>query len=147
ERQRRGDRKNGRAPQKTERIADVAHRVVEEMKRPRLPMQFLRALDAAECHARAAMCLIGRHAATPIFILEQCEMRRDLAREIGRDLAREIGVAVVRTQRVQEPPEKAPQLMHAHYPSSRSKRSMSPTSRRHFAVCSSRARLPLRVIA
>jgi hypothetical protein len=63
-------------------MAEIATKIVEPGKRPRIPVPIGGECGAAHRAARGKARLVGSHAAAAMLVLEQPEMRRDLARKI-----------------------------------------------------------------
>ena len=62
-------------------VLQIAPCFVHPRERPRLTMELLGPVDAAERQPRRTPRFAGRQAATPVFVFEQEQMRRHLALE------------------------------------------------------------------
>ena len=78
-----GRRSHGRiAPQHPHGILPIPPRVVEPQERAFVPVELLGPIDAAQREPRGAPGLVRRQAAAAILVLEEGEMRGELACEV-----------------------------------------------------------------
>ena len=77
-----GHRETGRAAQRPRRVGQIAPEIVDPDNRPRVAVELLRLLQAAEREPRRAMGVVRSQATAAVFVFEQSQVRRYLAREI-----------------------------------------------------------------
>jgi hypothetical protein len=78
----------GRAPQRPERVLQIAPCIVDPTERPRIAMKLLRLLDPAERQPRGMACLFRQHPSAQELIFEDRQMRGNFALELRLPSAR-----------------------------------------------------------
>ena len=119
-------------------VLDVAARILEPGDRARLAVELLGPFDAAEREPGGTSRRVRRHAAAPMLVFEE--------REVRGDFTGEVVVGASRAQERRQPGREPAQPAH-HSGSSASSRLTRLAERCHQAASSASARVPAFVIA
>ena len=132
------EREAGTAAHVARGVPDVRHRVGQPPHRPRIAMQFLRAIDAPHRESRGSTRLAWRLSTPTELLLEQGQVRVDFTSEVGFQASGPDAV---------EQPRQPPADLGHHSASPVSSRFTSAADRCHHSACSARPRVPAFVIA